>query len=97
MFPTYYAGEGFAGTLIDAYSAGIPVIASDWKYNSEIVNESVGFVYKTGDQGAFVELLKTIVADPTIMLQKKSLCLREAEKYMIDTAIKALLNRIEGD
>ena len=25
LFPTYYEGEGFAGTLIDAYSAGVPV------------------------------------------------------------------------
>ena len=30
LFPTYYRGEGFAGTLIDAMSAGVPVIASDW-------------------------------------------------------------------
>ena len=37
LFPTYYSGEGFAGTLIDAYAAGLPVIASDWKYNSEII------------------------------------------------------------
>lgn len=37
IFPTYYEGEGFAGTLIDAMAAGVPVIASDWKYNTEIV------------------------------------------------------------
>lgn len=37
LFPTYYSGEGFAGTLIDAFAAGLPVIASDWKYNTEIV------------------------------------------------------------
>lgn len=38
LFPTYYDGEGFAGTLLDAMAAGVPVIASDWKYNSEIIN-----------------------------------------------------------
>lgn len=27
-FPTYYEGEGFAGTLIDAYSAGVSVIGN---------------------------------------------------------------------
>ncbi|MFR3494185.1 MAG: glycosyltransferase [Blautia sp.] len=31
LFPTYYEGEGFAGTIIDAFAAGLPVIASDWK------------------------------------------------------------------
>lgn len=39
LFPTYYEGEGFAGTLLDAVAAGVPVIASDWRYNPEIVNE----------------------------------------------------------
>jgi glycosyltransferase involved in cell wall biosynthesis len=28
LFPTYYEGEGFAGTIIDAHSAGVPIIAS---------------------------------------------------------------------
>lgn len=29
LFPTYYEGEGFADTLIDAMCAGLPVVASD--------------------------------------------------------------------
>ncbi len=37
---------GFAGTLIDAMAAGVPVIASNWKYNPEIVIENVtGRIY----------------------------------------------------
>ena len=56
LFPTYYDGEGFAGTLIDAFSAGVPVIASDWKYNAEIVNEKVGIVYSAKDRKAVLQL-----------------------------------------
>ena len=33
LFPTYYRGECFAGTIIDAYAAGLPIIASDWHDN----------------------------------------------------------------
>lgn len=72
LFPTCYEGEGFAGTLIDAYSAGVPVIASDWKYNAELVNEDVGFVYPTGDQSAFIAILAKVAANPTAILDKKS-------------------------
>ena len=97
LFPTYYEGEGFAGTLIDAYSAGVPVIASDWKYNTEIVNENVGYVYKTRDHIALAELLKVVATDPTIMLKKRRSCLREAEKYKIEKAVGVLFDRIEGD
>ena len=97
LFPTYYEGEGFAGTLIDAYSAGVPVIASDWKYNTELVNENVGYVYKTRDNVALAELLNAVATDPTMILQKKKSCLYEAEKYKTEKAISVLLDRIEGD
>lgn len=95
LFPTYYEGEGFAGTLIDAYSAGVPVIASDWRYNAELVDESVGYIYKTGDDAAFAELLKALVVNPTMILEKKRSCLYMAEKYKTDNAIKVLIDRIE--
>lgn len=95
LFPTYYEGEGFAGTLIDAFSAGVPVIATDWKYNIELVNDNVGFIYPTGDNQALVEILKFIAINPTLILGKKRLCLKEADKYKIDTTIQVLLDQIK--
>lgn len=97
LFPTYYEGEGFAGTLIDAYSAGVPVIASDWKYNAELVNTNVGFVYPTGDQLALEGILKATAEDPTLLLCKKRLCLIEADKYRIDKAVRVLIEQLEDD
>ena len=97
LFPTYYEGEGFAGTLIDAFSAGVPVIASDWKYNAEIVNERVGCVYPTGKQEAFVEILMQIAEEPVRILGKKRACLAEAQKYRIDQALRVLVDQIEGE
>ena len=94
LFPTYYEGEGFAGTLIDAFSAGVPVMASDWKYNTEIVNDNVGYVYKTRDNIALAELLKSVALNPTMLLKKKTACLHEVEKYKIETVIKVLLDNL---
>ena len=94
LFPTYYEGEGFAGTLIDAYSAGVPVIASDWKYNAELVNENVGYVYPTKDQDAFVDILRAVATNPGVLVNKKTLCLKEAEKYTIDTALQVLCDNL---
>lgn len=95
LFPTYYEGEGFAGTLIDAYSAGVPVIASDWKYNSELVNERTGYVYPTREQDALIDILRAVAAEPKMMLNKKRTCLQEAEKYSIDTVIQTLIKNLE--
>lgn len=94
LFPTYYSGEGFAGTLIDAYSAGVPVIASDWKYNAELVSEDVGYVYPTGDTASLTDILIASAEDPSRLLGKKRLCLREAEKYKIDNAVRVLIDRL---
>jgi len=96
LFPTYYEGEGFAGTLIDAYSAGVPVVASDWRYNAELVNENVGYVYTTHNQTEFVDVLKSIATNPASLLNKKQCCTREAEKYRIDEAVQVLIEKIEG-
>ena len=47
LFPTYYEGEGFAGTVLDALAAGTPIVANDWKYNREILEGAdVGYIYE---------------------------------------------------
>lgn len=95
LFPTYYDGEGFAGTLIDAFSAGVPVVATDWRYNKEIVDDKTGVLYPTGDQAAFVEILKNVATNPTLILSKKKACLAEANKYRSENAVKTIVRRME--
>lgn len=41
LFPTYYYGEGFPGTLVESYYAWLPVIATIWKYNEELVSDGM--------------------------------------------------------
>ena len=46
LFPSYYEGEGIPGTVLDAFAAGTPVLANDWKYIREMVNTGEnGVVY----------------------------------------------------
>lgn len=94
LFPTYYEGEGFAGTLIDAFSAGVPVIATDWKYNSEIVNSNTGFIYPTGDQEAFIDILTNVANNPSMVLDKKRFCIEEAQKFQIEKVVRDLVGNI---
>lgn len=94
LFPTYYEGEGFAGTLLDVMAAGVPVIASDWRYNSEIVNEKTGYVYPVHDNHAFVTTLISVGNNPELLLSKKSDCLKEAEKYRAENVIQCLTSKL---
>ncbi len=94
LFPTYYEGEGFAGTLLDAYSAGVPVIATDWKYNRELVPASVGFTYKTGENEELQRLLWELALNPGLILEKKTHCLAEARKYSVEQALAPLIRKL---
>ncbi len=94
LFPTYYEGEGFAGTLLDAMAAGVPVIASDWRYNPEIVNEKTGYVYPAHDNHALVDTLISVGNNPDLLLSKKSGCLKEAEKYRAESVIQRLTSKL---
>lgn len=95
LFPTFYDGEGFAGTLIDAMAAGVPVVASDWKYNSEIVvQEKTGVLLKECNKEKIVNQLIYIYRNPEQWNSLKYSALIEAEKYRPEKAIKPLLDKM---
>ena len=97
LFPTYYKGEGFAGTLIDAMSAGVPVIASDWKYNPEfVVPGKTGVIIKNCNAERLAEELINIAAAPEKWNSMRLSSLKESEKYKPDIAARPLIDRING-
>lgn len=60
LLPTHYYTEGFPGSILDAYIAGLPVIVSKWKHAYEFVEEGkTGLIYKFDDDG--VLLAKSII------------------------------------
>lgn len=98
LFPTYYEGEGFAGTLLDAMSAGVPVIASDWKYNSEIVIDGqTGLLFSDKNLEQLKGCLIGLVKKKEIAMVMKKFCLTEAKKYTVSNIIRILLEQIDRD
>jgi glycosyltransferase involved in cell wall biosynthesis len=88
LFPTYYEGEGFAGTILDAYASGVPVIATNWKYNSEIIHDkSDGLIYDYRNKEALQEVLFAIQKKPSIILDMKKKCLKRAQEYLPEIVI----------
>lgn len=95
LFPTYYSGEGFAGTLLDAMAAGVPVVASDWRYNSEIVCPGEnGVLVKAHDTGNLVDELRRIVNLPDEWNAMKTKCIERAWEFTPEAAVKVLLDRL---
>ena len=45
LFPTHYYNEGFPGTILDAYIAGIPIIATEWINSHVFIKDGItGFI-----------------------------------------------------
>lgn len=95
LFPTYYEGEGFAGTILDAYASGIPIIATDWKYNTEVIdNYKTGILYSYKNPEKLVHILIQILTDTTVINSMKLKCLDQAKKYSPELIVKILINRL---
>ena len=96
LFPTFYSGEGLAGTIIDAYFAGIPVIASDWKYNKEIIlNNCTGFLYEVHKDEQLIKILEDVYKGKYNINEIKKNCIEEARNYLPENAIINLIKYIE--
>jgi len=44
LLPTHWEGEGYPGVILEAYLAGIPVIATRWRDIPEIVDDECGIL-----------------------------------------------------
>ncbi|GIQ69772.1 glycosyltransferase family 1 protein [Xylanibacillus composti] len=97
LFPTYFPGEGFAGTLLDCLASGLPVLATDWKYNKEIVKDEVtGYIYDHRANSLKEELLR-ILQNPELVLALKGNCVKEYQRYHPDHVIEHFLAVIDRE
>ena len=95
LFPTYYEGEGFAGTIIDAFASGVPVVASDWKYNSEIIEDGCdGVIFPARNVCALADKLVEIYENMDLWNAMKPNCLNRAREYSSENVIKVLMERL---
>lgn len=95
LFPTYYIGEGYANTVVDAYASALPVIATDWKYNKEVICDgSDGVIYDYRCPEQLTEIIDRFVAEPEDLLRMRKNARQRAFEYEPTTAITSLLKNI---
>ena len=88
LFPTKFKTEGIPGTIIDALSAGVPIIASRWDNVEEIIShEKNGLIYDFNDLLDFKINLEKMINTKSIKNMKKE-CLIEAKKFQKENVIE---------
>lgn len=96
LFPTFYEGEGFAGTLIDAFAAGIPVIATDWHYNSSIVTHNqTGLIYSLNDKYGLRKSIIYAIENQEKWNKMKYNCIAKATELRPSNVIKTIIDNLE--
>ena len=97
LFPTHYEGEGFPIAIVECMLGGVPVIASDWHFNSEIViHEKTGYVFSLDNMEALSEILMELVNNPEKISEMKANCLEYAKNFTPEAVLEDIFDRIEN-
>lgn len=95
VFPTYHPDEGFPGVIIDAFMAGLPVIATSNNSNGEIVKNNInGYLVEPQNVNDLADGILKIVEHAEIRGKMRENNYKEAEKYDVDTLIEKLLSEL---
>lgn len=96
LFPTrYLQNEGFPGSILDAYIAGIPVIASNWVHASEFIdNNNSGFICDINDIELFIAKINILRTDGEMLLRMKGQAYEISKKYSEDSAWKIIKQHV---
>ena len=95
LFPSVYPGEGMPGTIIDAFSAGLPVISTDWHFNGELVkNDLTGYCYDWQQPELLAQHILHAITHPEQVDAMRVNCLKEAAKYAPDTVMEQIIQKM---
>ncbi len=81
VFPTFWPGEGYPGVVIEAFAAGLPVIATRWRNIPEIVDETCGMLIEPRNVDALYEALQKLVQDDELFHRLRHGALRQRDFF----------------
>lgn len=90
VFPTRWKGEGFPGVLIDAMYLGKAIIASDFGYNTEIIQDGYnGFIYNNTESD-LISKLNFLYENPKLCTEVGNHARQELDKYDVENVLSIL-------
>lgn len=95
LFPTHWKHEGIPGTIIDALSAGVPVIARRWQYCDEMLSDGyTGLIYDFDQPEQLKEKIVYAIENMEDMVKMKTNCLKKAECYSEKNIIRQIIKEM---
>lgn len=95
LFPTHWKHEGIPGTIIDALSAGVPIIARRWQYCDEMITDGeTGLAYDFDEPDLLQKKIEYAISHPKEMIVMKKKCLAKATLYSEDYVMKQIAKEL---
>jgi len=89
LFPTFYHGEGFPGCVVDAYCSALPIIATDWNYNGDVIRDGEnGVLVPIKDAAAMKDAILMLYNDRERVRRMALTCLEDSEEYTPDKVLR---------
>lgn len=81
LFPSIQ--EGLPVALMEAMSCGLPVICSEIRGNTDLIDDSCGILCPATDVGAFKSAIEKLISDEALRKAMSEKALEESKKYDI--------------
>jgi glycosyltransferase involved in cell wall biosynthesis len=96
VFPSYYPGEGFPGVLAEAFAGGCAVLATDWNYNGELVDDGTeGLLFEPKSVTDLQRKLELLLEEPERVERYRRNAWQKADSYSIESVTEQLLTHFQ--
>ena len=96
LFPTFYKSEGYPNAVVDAFAAGLPVVATRWNYNEDIIRDHCdGILVDVADVAQIVDAMEELSGSDGKYEQMRRNCLARCKEYLPEYAIQKVIKNLK--
>ncbi len=96
LFPTFYASEGYPNAVVDAFAAGLPVVATRWNYNEDIIRDHEdGILVDVGNVEQLVAAIEEMAENPAFYETMRLNCVARCTEYLPENAIGKVIAQLK--
>lgn len=81
VMPTHFEREGHPGVVIEAYQAGLPVVATEWLAIPEVVDDTSGILVPPYDVDALAEAMTRLHEDADLFVKLREGAVRRGREF----------------
>ncbi len=95
VLPTYYEGEGYPGTIIEAFQSGVPVVATKWKSIPEVVQDGLsGILVEPKNHYQLALAIMRLIEDEDLYREMSKQALIRGEFYRCNKVYEKFSDRL---